>query len=257
MELRKVLCEKCGKEIGVNNYNRHIQKCDDSGIKPSRREKEIKAYKIDHDGLECKFCGKSFNNKNALVQHEIRCPENKNRKAYNNLAQYTIDNVKGKTADNCEQIKKQKDTIKKKYDSGYVNPCKGRKVQFEYVYKEHNDLQIDKWREYLKSVIITVQPYETISHPEGYKMISCSQNRLGNTIKYVFEHDYIMNLYLGGTLLNENTVHHIDKDRTNNNIMNLMTFNTNGDHKRFHNSKYAFLVYDEKTHKFNCVLRKD
>ena len=191
------------------------------------------------------------------MQHEIRCPENKDRKAYNNLAQYTTDNIKGKTADNCEQIKKQKDTIRKKYESGYVNPCKGRKVQFEYIHKKHNDLEINKWLEYIKSETIIIPQYETILHPEGYKIISCHWSKSGDAIKYVFEHDYIMNLYLGGNLLNENTVHHIDKDRMNNDIMNLMTFNTNGDHKRFHNSKYAFLVYDEKTHKFSCILRKD
>ena len=51
-------------------------------------------------------------------------------------------------------------------------------------------------------------------------------------------------------------VHHIDKNSLNNDIHNLLVFNTSDDHKRFHNSKYAWLTYDEETHFFSCVMKR-
>ena len=39
-------------------------------------------------------------------------------------------------------------------------------------------------------------------------------------------------------------------------LMELLVFIDGGNHKRFHNSKYAYLIYDENTHLFSCELRK-
>lgn len=33
----------------------------------------------------CQYCGKECKNTNSLKQHEVRCRENPNRKAFNNL----------------------------------------------------------------------------------------------------------------------------------------------------------------------------
>ena len=54
----------------------------------------------------CKYCGKVCKNKNSLVQHEIRCKENPNRKAYDNFPNYIREHRKGKTKDNCDDVKK-------------------------------------------------------------------------------------------------------------------------------------------------------
>ena len=65
------------------------------------------------------------------------------------------------------------------------------------------------------------------------------------------------NIYLNDKLESHNTVHHIDNNPANNNISNLMVFETNNEHKRFHNSKYAKLTYNEDTHKFHCIIDKN
>jgi DNA-directed RNA polymerase subunit RPC12/RpoP len=63
----KRICPKCGKEITPNNYERHIKACDG---------KVHEHQHLDHEGLNCKYCGKLCKNKNSLIQHEIRCKEN-------------------------------------------------------------------------------------------------------------------------------------------------------------------------------------
>ena len=73
---------------------------------------------------------------------------------------------------------------------------------------------------------------------------------------YLFEHQLIISTYMGNINIDEFTVHHIDKNRENNSISNLIAFKTNNDHKRFHNSKFAYLLYDEIEHTFTCEIRK-
>jgi hypothetical protein len=72
---------------------------------------------------------------------------------------------------------------------------------------------------------------------------------------YEFAHNFIANILLEGNLLKTNTVHHIDGCRSNNNKKNLMVFETKAEHKRFHNSKYSYLVYNKNNHIFNCILK--
>ena len=54
----------------------------------------------------CKYCGKVCKNKNSLVQHEIRCKENPNRK-------YCIAWNKGLTKQNDPRVAKYANTYKK------------------------------------------------------------------------------------------------------------------------------------------------
>ena len=60
-------CPVCKKQISASNYQRHIN----AHNKPHRYLRFV-----DHDGLNCKYCGKLCKNKNSLAQHEIRCPKN-------------------------------------------------------------------------------------------------------------------------------------------------------------------------------------
>jgi len=69
MKRSTLTCEICGREISKSNYIRHINSC----------KGPINRYAIDHDGLECKFCGKLCKNKNSLSNHERTCPQNKDR----------------------------------------------------------------------------------------------------------------------------------------------------------------------------------
>ena len=63
-------CPICKKQISASNYQRHV----DAHSKPYRYLRFV-----DHDGLNCKYCGKLCKNKNSLAQHEIRCSKNTNR----------------------------------------------------------------------------------------------------------------------------------------------------------------------------------
>jgi hypothetical protein len=52
--------------------------------------------------------------------------------------------------------------------------------------------------------------------------------------KYTQEHRLVMEEYLGRKLEKEEVVHHIDGDRSNNNIDNLMLFKNVGEHTSYH-----------------------
>ena len=206
--------------------------------------------------MVCKYCNKLCKNKNSLAQHEIRCKLNPNRKDYNNLSSYILTNRKGKNKDNCQDIAKQVNTLKNRYNSGRSRSDKDTKHIVEYLYQEHNNYEIRKWLEYVDSLTITIPEYQINSSKTFYPIIRGRQQKSNSTVRVLFEHDFIANLYLQNTLEDKNTVHHIDKNILNNDIHNLLVFETTTDHKRFHNSKYAYLIYDEVSHKFRCEIRK-
>ena len=65
-------------------------------------------------------------------------------------------------------------------------------------------------------------------HEQGYSMILESNNR------YVMEHRIIMENYLGRKLKQTEVVHHKDGDPKNNRIENLMLFENQSKHNKFH-----------------------
>lgn len=208
-----------------------------------------------NDDLLCQYCGKQCKNLNSLKQHECRCPKNKNRKAYNNLTEYIIKEVKGKTKNDLESIARQVATVKDKYKNGYQHPNKGKHRVIEQIYSEHNQLEINKWLRYQAGLNITLPLYQTIMHNQGYKVISKMHSKNNNTVELMFEHDYLANILLNGELPEGSTVHHIDKNRANNSLDNLMIFKNSISHKRFHTAKRAYLIYDEKSCLFDCVIK--
>ena len=93
----------------------------------SMTKEQAKNLKINLPSIQyCKYCNKECKNLNSLIQHEIRCKENPNRKAYDNFPNYIREHRKGKTKDNCDDVKKQMQTMKMKYENGYVSPMKGK-----------------------------------------------------------------------------------------------------------------------------------
>lgn len=251
----RIECPNCGKFITKANFNRHYNACIDPNSKYNQK-KLNSHYAVDNDDLCCKFCNKELKSLNALAQHELRCSQNPNRTDFQNLTNYIANCRKGKTADNCEAVAKQKLTMADKYKNGYVSPLKGSKRIFDYVYKEHNDSEIQKWLNYIGSLDVTLSKYTTLYHSNSYNMIA-RRNRSDDIPKHlIFEHDYIAYVLLDGKLQKRNTVHHIDKNFSNNSITNLLVFDTGGDHKRFHTSSYAYLNYDDTTHLFTCKILK-
>ena len=68
---------------------------------------------------------------------------------------------------------------------------------------------------------------------EGYRLIKCKEHpRKQNG--YVMEHTLIMENHLGRFLDNEEIVHHIDNNKLNNSINNLMLFPNTTEHTQFH-----------------------
>lgn len=109
-----LICQKCGKEYSLELTESQFLKgkykhfCSKSCANTRHHSEETKR-KISQSVLNninvdcfCKFCGKQLKNKNALVQHEIRCKENPNRiECYGNngnmpkhTKKYLMSNVK-------------------------------------------------------------------------------------------------------------------------------------------------------------------
>lgn len=58
--------------------------------------------------------------------------------------------------------------------------------------------------------------------------------------KWIQEHRYKMEQFLKRELTTEERIHHIDFDKQNNNIENLMLFKDQRDHSKFHNKIKQF-----------------
>jgi len=67
-----------------------------------------------------------------------------------------------------------------------------------------------------------------------YKYIYAPEHPFTNTRGYICEHIIVAEKMIGRALKEEEVVHHIDKNRSNNNPENLMVFATNADHTCFH-----------------------
>ena len=67
----------------------------------------------------------------------------------------------------------------------------------------------------------------------GYVLIHRLNHPNRDVRGYVREHRLVMEEHLGRCLTKEEVVHHIDKDRANNNINNLTLFKNNSEHMKF------------------------
>lgn len=246
---QKRTCPNCGREIQVASYNKHYKACTE-GYK-----NQAKHDIVFTETLICPFCNKQLKNKNSYSQHYLRCPNNPNQDCADHLTTYIANNRKGKNKYNCPDVAKQAATMKEKYKNGYVHPQKGVSSKHDYIYSEQNQEEINKWLDYIAAIEIH-QDYDTKDHPEGYKIISKAQIKEGNSVKLTFEHNYIANILLNNNLDKHNCVHHINEDRADNSKNNLLVFIDTNNHKRYHNSKYARLIYDENTHLFSCYMDK-
>lgn len=256
-----ITCPLCGREITKACYERHYKACSNPNSKMNLKLSGSDfTYRLDHDDLKCKFCGNEYTSKNALCQHELRCKLNPNRKAFNSLGDWSHNNLLGKTIETSETVKKYRDSLKNGYDEGRIERRNYFTPKFSYIYEDYNNEEINKWFAYVNSKKndIVIPEYETEefsqSDSNNYLILKGSIKISGRTISVEFEHRYLANLYLEGNLQQSNTVHHLDKDKQNNDIYNLIVFETTSEHKRFHTSPRAKLKYNEITHLFNCYL---
>lgn len=67
----KIRCELCNQEISKSNYSKHLRR-----HRNHPESFESPKYRVDHDGLQCQFCGKECKNSNSLRNHERLCKDN-------------------------------------------------------------------------------------------------------------------------------------------------------------------------------------
>ena len=83
MAVKKQICELCGVEISASNFSKHLRRHEvhPESFKPVK-------YALTHDGLDCKFCGKSWKTRGSLCNHERQCKSNPNRQQTMGLAEF-------------------------------------------------------------------------------------------------------------------------------------------------------------------------
>lgn len=243
----KEICKYCGREISKQNMSKHVRSHENGNFDKYTSKTN---YHLDHDDLFCKFCGKECKNRNSLVQHEIRCKKNSNKintiiKGFNDKGNIRFAWNKGLTKETDERVLKHSIKI-------------SRPLQINHIYQEHNNNEINKWLLFLKTKTSDKNfkfPEYIATNGDRPVIKQCSEP-IYLLDKWNFESDYLMNYIFNGLLTAKNTVHHIDNNSSNNDITNLMVFKDKGNHNRFHHSNYAFLVYNEVTHIFECIIKK-
>lgn len=224
-------CQSCARAFSTKNKRSDINEKVKNTL--TERYKETNKY--------CLICGKKIKNSNRTGF----CKDCLNS---DNPECIQIRHNIGKTASShITHFREKKSFV---YDENYQAP----KNKINYLYKEHNDMEIQKWLNYINSLSFTIPNYEK-RQSQTYYVLKEHSTIHKNGTHFVFEHNYLMNIVLKNQLLSTNTVHHIDNNGLNNALSNLMVFETKGDHRRFHGTKFAWLEYNEITHKFICIKK--
>lgn len=94
-----------------------------------------------------------------------------------------------------------------------------------------------------------------IKTKKGYILVYAPNNKRSNVNGYIYEHLLIMEKYLGRPVRKEEAVHHIDENKSNNNINNLILFPTKGSHTAFHHNirKYKAIKELKETGYKICI----
>lgn len=216
-------------------------------------------YNRERDDLFCAFCGKPCKSLNSLNNHEYRCPSNPNRRNYNVLGEYSHNNFRGATKETSDVVARWARSLKAAYDNGYEGAHKGTKRKYNYVWKQHNDEEIQKWINDIQNIQVDISDLQGIKvHKENYAIIThkIKDREFDTSYKFYFVHNIIMERLIGCQLPKGSTVHHIDLNRLNNAPTNLILFRTSTEHKRFHRSDYAWIDYDRNTHTFSCEVKR-
>lgn len=165
MNQPKVECELCGSTISKSNYKAHLRRHE---LHP---ETFKTVYKINHEGLNCCFCGKLCSSNNSLTQHEIRCKNNPDK------IESSLDgfNTKGRTAWNKgltketdERVLKGAQSLKDCYRSGKLVPYNKGKQQTDET-KAKISASMKNFLLYNPNMIPYVRNHSSkVSYPEAY-----------------------------------------------------------------------------------------
>ncbi len=127
-EHKKIECKVCGKLFDVANIKRHECSC---GKSDNKRH-------VTHDGLNCEYCGKLCKNKNSLAQHELRCKENPDRKNFDSLSKYVLEET---STDKIVRYQKCHDTLRARIADGEI--CFDNRVFCKYKFGTYEGYHCD------------------------------------------------------------------------------------------------------------------
>lgn len=115
------------------------------------------------------------------------------------------------------------------FKKGIIPWNKGKKG----VYSEET---LDLMKNFRKNIIRDKHPRWNggIRMANGYITILMPEHPYCGKKGYVREHRLIMESHIGRILLPTEVVHHINSNKLDNRIENLMLFNSNSDHQSFH-----------------------
>jgi len=230
-----MICENCGKEHdGSFGSGRFCSKSCANSRKLSETTKFKISKSLRKEKRYCSLCGKSIKRTNKTG--------------------YCLDCLR--TSSECKELRTNTckyASSKVKHHRPTINTYSITKNNVEYLYTEHNDTEIEKWLSYVRQLNINI-PQPSVRRSQNYYVLTnCHKHTKGTHFEFehIYKIKYIMNYK------DTYTVHHIDNNGLNNNLSNLLVFNSDADHKRFHKSKYAWLIYDSKTKTFKTILKKN
>jgi len=85
---------------------------------------------------------------------------------------------------------------------------------------------------------------------QGYVLIYCPDHPFARQ-RCVREHRVVMEKHIGRYLSPSEVVHHIDKNKTNNDIKNLMLFSSESEHQSSVSHKYKEFIYRGKEKEYS------
>ena len=142
----KVICPDCGQEISKSNFTKHQRRHKD------HPETFVSAtYSLNHEGLDCQFCGKTCKNRNSLCNHERLCKENPNKQerdryipGFNTVGHKSWN--KGLTKDTDARVAKGAETFHRNFEAGkftYHSKPSPNTYGFRYKYGSYKGFYCD------------------------------------------------------------------------------------------------------------------
>lgn len=116
-----------------------------------------------------------------------------------------------------------------------VNPPKGKKIRYANSLG-HNDKKLRVWRKGYVHIYLPEHPTSRKSPPD---------------YGYITEHRFVMEKFLGRDIKKGEIIHHIDGDKSNNKIENLLLCIDNKEHNRVHTAMEIFveeLIREERVY---------
>lgn len=131
MSVAKVNCELCGQEISKSNYSKHLRRHQN---RPESFNHQVNI--VDQENLCCIFCNKQWDTLKGLIQHQVYCKSNPNRKqstiekygsinGFNNKGRVAWN--KGLTVDSDERVRKSVETYQINKQLGKHKDTRGHK----------------------------------------------------------------------------------------------------------------------------------